>query len=1393
MLPPINEGRYTVPKAALKVLNENAGVFAAHLREHVQSVFEVLVKLCESKSNVLRSLAEECLENCMKRIAEVMDRREPGDLQNFDHLLGKFQALLKRREDTRLLPLAIRAIGTLSKPIKVFKGERLLHSLLQQIVDLSQFHIFSEEEELDFKSLAYRQKQFAAFITAYANICSNLEVITEEILLHMSKIGLKVFETNRLIVHKYRPLLTQAIALLIVALAGQERVFQAWLRVFVASALRHILSQLDEALSFDPEKQVILASKLWQDILSREELSDRLRQQVADEIARYYEMMLQTLNLQYSINDEKQCQFTNPGDYTTLGRAVAFAKVSFLGLSGLMAGWVLPLARLIAQMMYQLPRIPELYRLLKVLLIVSKKTQILAEDLDGTAMMSSLLKDVVVRLREYEEDLLASCLELILAAPSELIISPRENNLSLWIPAVQRAVELSVTQTKIAHLTITALKTWSKELPKSQLEEFLIPVLPTLSSFLRLDKTDEGGVDQSRRKVAYRTVKFLGSLGGMSHTLVPETVGGMHTAWDTEPRVEFALPISAMKLDLFLDPILPRVLQLCEQSSDVKTRITACELLHAVVLYMIGRSTVADVKFSRQFSRLLPVVFRLATDMETVARQMFEPFTKQIVRWFAKAKTHEHPETMAVLDTLMEAISDPTNPALRSLGSSCLGEFTKVISKLNSGAELVPHFKSVLRRVENFSNHPDPYKRIGALRCFKEVLPILETRGEVIDQFLLEVGHVIFVTVRLTSRDMKSQEVAKLCEEVTTDFLAVLERSLAIVATENPKRAFHRDVEQFLTWIWELAYKPEELSRVHAQRIWLSLTGLMRMDRSRWLLISPEAKEIQFDQDLRTGLEQLSTDIQFAIWIITEAIITTVEWFRTDRMRKLENNIRAFLGQPIPLVFASLKLDVLTRVLEYVESTKSPIFTVKQMIDFVTNTGPVAVSLTEETSELESKLKRIQEIASGLIKTQRPKALLLLGDYIRSYTEQAQTITETASRIYLSGFLKAITQLEAGTQIAAIAKKDLEPLVLEFLRSEKPQNVAKAKQILQLFSALDVAAELFTSLLSDAHAYQLLGDVVLEYVSSHWEAVAGRLFEAAGREPDALLPLFPPVLQRVFAQIHDGKLTVSRVIRSFAAISPILVQLSRSPVGDYSTSIVRLLTYFLHECVSPKIATEAIPALEENPGLLTTVLDLSQVFTGIEKSLSAKREAMALMAAIWHFRISGVHAWTVLLPVLRTMQGKYIPISLVGVKKTKEAQDVDLFVKGFLEIATVTGHVEAIRRLYSLMREGDSDYSEEIKACLDGYLGSPRLLENGFEVFSVFLADFLDQSLDTALKGNARIAIARLILVPMIKSVDLILSGELLILHATTLLQSLRQKFSESGEARDFTIQAINK
>ena len=74
------------------------------------------------------------------------------------------------------------------------------------------------------------------------------------------------------------------------------------------------------------------------------------------------------------------------------------------------------------------------------------------------------------------------------------------------------------------------------------------------------------------------------------------------------------------------DPFLPRVVELATTSSERQTKVAACELLHSLVLYTLGRSSQqpgsqrgSDTQDMEQiYKKLFPVLMQLACDVEQV-------------------------------------------------------------------------------------------------------------------------------------------------------------------------------------------------------------------------------------------------------------------------------------------------------------------------------------------------------------------------------------------------------------------------------------------------------------------------------------------------------------------------------------------------------------------------------------------------------------------------------------------------------------------------------------------------------------------------------------------------------------------------------------------------------
>ena len=97
-------------------------------------------------------------------------------------------------------------------------------------------------------------------------------------------------------------------------------------------------------------------------------------------------------------------------------------------------------------------------------------------------------------------------------------------------------------------------------------------------------------------EIAYKVLDLLGKIGGHAHSIISNELTKKHDKenfirWDSEKRLKFDLPLANdQTIDIYLDSCLPRIIDLAQNSPKKKTRIAACELLHGLILYMIGKS-----------------------------------------------------------------------------------------------------------------------------------------------------------------------------------------------------------------------------------------------------------------------------------------------------------------------------------------------------------------------------------------------------------------------------------------------------------------------------------------------------------------------------------------------------------------------------------------------------------------------------------------------------------------------------------------------------------------------------------------------------------------------------------------------------------------------------------
>nr|XP_006812076.1 PREDICTED: DNA-dependent protein kinase catalytic subunit-like [Saccoglossus kowalevskii] len=232
----------------------------------------------------------------------------------------------------------------------------------------------------------------------------------------------------------------------------------------------------------------------------------------------------------------------------------------------------------------------------------------LADKVAAFHLFKKFTKEVLIRLKQYKDDLLASCLFLVLALPHEIIAS----DVAAIVPALQTTFRIGLGYLPLAHAGLDALETWAFRLQHNALQPYYKDILPCLDGYLKTvsDTNAENASSQTvsltmtrtgkrRNKIPIRLLKpatqdgsdespltivklkivhLLGLLGGSTNGYLLESskeeIAKKAVAWDTENHLQFPVPFMDIKPVICFDPFLPRVVELATTSSDRQTKVS---------------------------------------------------------------------------------------------------------------------------------------------------------------------------------------------------------------------------------------------------------------------------------------------------------------------------------------------------------------------------------------------------------------------------------------------------------------------------------------------------------------------------------------------------------------------------------------------------------------------------------------------------------------------------------------------------------------------------------------------------------------------------------------------------------------------------------------------------
>ncbi|XP_030070017.1 DNA-dependent protein kinase catalytic subunit [Microcaecilia unicolor] len=515
-------------------------------------------------------------------------------------------------------------------------------------------------------------------------------------------------------------------------------------------------------------------------------------------------------------------QPTKPKDFTAFVNLVEFCReilpekhIEFFEI------WVYTFGYELILQSTRLPLISGFYKLLSVAMKNAKRTKYFEgvspkshkkcpkdpERFACFALFAKFGKEVSAKMKQYKDELLASCLIFILSLPHDIIML----DIKAYIPALQTAFKLGLSYSPLADAGLDALEDWSAYIPQYVIQPHYSEILPYLDGYLktassadeyqnswevmrlsraaqkgfnrflvqRLKKTKTLSLDQdvSLASIRNRVVQILGSLGGqINQSLVTascaEEMMKKYVSWDTEKRLSFAVPFVDMKPIIYLDSFLPRVTELALSTSDRQTKVAACELLHSMVVYMLGKASQMPEKdqslppMYQLYKRTFPVLLRLACDVDQVTRQLYEPLVMGLIHWFTNNKKFESQDTVALLEAILDGIVDPVDSTLRDFCGHCIREFLKwsIKQKTPQQMEKSPvNTKSLFKRLYSLALHPNAFKRLGAALAFNNIYREFREENALVDQFVFEILVVYLESLALSHQDEKSLGTVQQC------------------------------------------------------------------------------------------------------------------------------------------------------------------------------------------------------------------------------------------------------------------------------------------------------------------------------------------------------------------------------------------------------------------------------------------------------------------------------------------------------------------------------------------------------------------------------------------------------------------------------------------------------
>lgn len=946
--PQMEMTRYAVNFAGLRLFARHASQFSSCLMDHYKSIFEVMSKLCGHINGEMKKTSYYALEAFLKQVALLVADNIEEHKSKLKFFMLKFCGIIKTMDSThKELSIAIRGYGLFAAPCKKVCPQDVDLMYTELIQRCKQMYLTESDGEDD------NFYQLPSFLDSIASVLIHLDKIPEVYTPLLERLLVVQIDSFPQYSERMQTTCNRAILKVLVAMASKGPVLWSFISSVVHQGLIRVcskpimLSEDKENGASDssqvrtghwkvPSSQNYLS--LYKSLLDCDQLKDSgfldgafesqnaalgsLSRLIYDELVKSILRIVEKLDLSvqkvtsgeeapddvaHALPSSDPTAHLLPNkvkDFTAFINLVDFCSELLLTKHmEYFESWMYPLSHELILHSIRNPLVSGFYKLLSVGMKIAKRIKyyqgVGLKSSDSTktdtvksacfALFSKFGKEVCVKMKQYKDELLASCLTFVLSLNHNIVAL----DIKAYCPALEAALKLGLSHVPLANTALDALEDWSTYIPLETMQPCYKNILPLLDGYLKTtsnDNKDDSSwevmssvstrsdkgysrvmtrlLKQSNQlatedaplvTVRLRVVKLLGHLGGrLNRNLVAvvssEEMMKKFVAWDSEKRLNFPVPFSDMKPVIYLDTFLPRISELALSTSDRQTKVAACELLHTLVIYMVGKSAqMAEGENSlppmyKLHKKLFPVLLRLACDVDQVTKQLFEPLVMQLIHWFTNNKKFESQDTVAVLEAILDGVVDPLESTLRDFCGSCIEEFVKWSIKQTTPKqqEKSPtNMKSLFKRIYSLALHPSGFKRLGAALAFNSIYRQFREENSLVEQFVFELLVIFVESLALAHSDERSLGTIQQCCSAIDHLKRVIKFKAPNLNKHNAKRRIPRGfppdeklcLSHVVLWLLEQCGRPQTECRHKCMELFYEFIPLLPDKKSppQWL------------------------------------------------------------------------------------------------------------------------------------------------------------------------------------------------------------------------------------------------------------------------------------------------------------------------------------------------------------------------------------------------------------------------------------------------------------------------------------------------------------------------------------------------------------------------------